>query len=386
METYLKQVHNLTKNIRFSKLAPGTKSAIVSYYTDWLGSLNSLEDAIKKESSVEVLKYLKQHLDIKKYNQSIIFTTDLKSYIEDVDFDHLRAIIDFKKVNNIQHVNGLFRAVNTMLPDGGIYVGRLETYWERKLRIYQRFGHQIGRLFWICDFILNRIIPRIPLLDSFYYRITNGEFHSISKAEVLGRLAYCGFEIIDFVVINGLSYYVAIKTKEPYKFPNPSYYPIIKLQRVGQHGKMIGVYKFRTMHPYSEYLQDYVIQLHGYNNKGKPAEDFRLTRWGRWMRRYGFDELPQLINVAKGEMKLVGLRPLSLVRYNEFPEDLQIERIKYKPGCFPPYVALNMPSDKLNIEAERIYIKDLSLDPQYTDLRYFTKSIYNIIFSSFRSS
>jgi len=236
------------------------------------------------------------------------------------------------------------------------------------------------------DFILNRIIPRIPLFDSLYYRITNGEFHSISKAEVLGRLAYCGFEINDLIVIHGLSYFVAKKSREPYNFQNPSYYPLIKLQRIGQHGKMIGVYKFRTMHPYSEYLQDYVIQLYGYNDKGKPAGDFRVTRWGRWLRMYGLDELPQLINVVKGEMKMVGLRPLSLVRYNEFPEDLQTERIKYKPGCFPPYVALNMPSDKMNIEAERIYIKDLKRDPRFTDWRYFLKSVCNILFSRFRSS
>jgi len=236
------------------------------------------------------------------------------------------------------------------------------------------------------DFILNRIIPRITLFDSLYYRITNGEFHSISKAEVLGRLAYCGFEINDLIVIQGLSYFVAKKSREPYNFQNPSYYPLIKLQRIGQHGKMIGVYKFRTMHPYSEYLQDYVIQLYGYNDKGKPAGDFRVTRWGRWLRMYGLDELPQLINVVKGEMKMVGLRPLSLVRYHEFPEDLQTERIKYKPGCFPPYVALNMPSDKMNIEAERIYIKDLKRDPRFTDWRYFLKSVCNILFSRFRSS
>ncbi|MBN2275843.1 MAG: sugar transferase [Bacteroidales bacterium] len=185
--------------------------------------------------------------------------------------------------------------------------------------------------------------------------------------------------------IDGLSYFVVMKTREPYKFPNPSFYPIIKLQRIGQNGKMIGIYKFRTMHPYSEYLQDYVIHMNGYNEKGKPAHDFRLTRWGQWMRRYGFDELPQLINVVKGEMKLVGLRPLSQVRYNEFPEDLQSERIKYKPGCFPPYIALNMPDDKMNIEAERIYIRDLSLDPHYTDIRYLFKSVCNILFHRFRS-
>jgi len=104
------------------------------------------------------------------------------------------------------------------------------------------------------------------------------------------------------------------------------------------------------------------------------------------MRRLWLDEFPQLINVLKGEMKLVGLRPISEVRYNEFPEDLKKERIKYKPGCFPPYVALNMPDDKGNIEAERIYIRDLKQHPFTTDIRYLLKAVYNIMSFRIRSS
>jgi hypothetical protein len=202
----------------------------------------------------------------------------------------------------------------------------------------------------------------------------------------MGRLVYCGFEIVDFTIINNLSYFVAIKTNEPLQFEHPSYYPIIKLNRVGKNGKMIGVYKLRTMHPYSEYLQDYVVKMNGYNNKGKPDGDFRVTRWGLFLRRLWLDEFPQLINLIKGEMKLVGLRPISQVRYCEFPDDLKKERIKYKPGCFPPYVALNMPDDKGNIEAERIYIRDLKQHPYTTDISYFLKAAYNILANKIRSS
>ena len=195
-----------------------------------------------------------------------------------------------------------------------------------------------------------------------------------------------GFEIIDYTVINDLSYFVAMKSRKPLEAQQPSYYPIIKLQRLGQYGKIIGVYKLRTMHPYSEYIQDYVIKMNGYNSKGKPADDFRVTRWGKIFRRLWVDEWPQIINVLKGEMKLVGLRPISKVRYREFPIDLQTERIKYKPGCFPPYVALNMPDDKMNIEAERIYIKDLANHPHLTDFRYLLKAVGNILTNKIRSA
>jgi lipopolysaccharide/colanic/teichoic acid biosynthesis glycosyltransferase len=149
---------------------------------------------------------------------------------------------------------------------------------------------------------------------------------------------------------------------------------------------MIGVYKLRTMNPYSEYLQDYVIELNGYNELGKPKSDFRVTRWGRFLRKYWIDEIPQIINIIKGEMKLVGLRPLSRVRFKDFPKDLQKERIKYKPGCIAPYVALRMPDDRMNIEAERIYIRDLKCHPYLTDFRYFFKAVYNILTNKITSS
>jgi lipopolysaccharide/colanic/teichoic acid biosynthesis glycosyltransferase len=277
--------------------------------------------------------------------------------------------------------------VNSLLPDGGIYIGRLETYGERKEVIYRQVGHNnLGRALWIVDFLLHRLIPRIPFLEDVYFKITKGKFRAISSAEALGRLVYCGFDIIDIKAINGLSYFVVMKTREPSKMKNPSYYPLIRLNRIGKDGNIIKVYKFRTMHPYSEFIQDYVIRLNGYNDKGKPALDFRVTRWGLLLRKLWLDEIPQLINVFNREMKLVGLRPLSKVRFDEFPEDLKKDRIKYKPGCFPPYVALNMPDEIANIEAERIYLSDLKAHPYTTDLRYFLKSVYNIVLNKIRSS
>jgi lipopolysaccharide/colanic/teichoic acid biosynthesis glycosyltransferase len=146
------------------------------------------------------------------------------------------------------------------------------------------------------------------------------------------------------------------------------------------------MYKIRTMHPYSEYIQAYILKKHGYDDTGKLANDYRITRWGKFLRMTWLDELPQLIHVIKGEMKLVGIRPLSYVRFNEFPEDLRAERIKYKPGCIPPYVSLNMPGDKQSIEAERIYFSDQKKDPYFTDLKYLVKAMYNIIFRKLRSS
>ena len=87
--------------------------------------------------------------------------------------------------------------------------------------------------------------------------------------------------------------------------------PVLFLQhRVGLHGRIFRVVKFRTMVPEAEALLDDLmehneIQGHAF----KLSEDPRLSRTGRWLRRTSIDELPQLWNVLKGEMSLVGPRP-----------------------------------------------------------------------------
>ena len=388
--SYIEYVHNLNGS-SFENLEPRTRDAIVSYFKNHFNGYNDLQKTIIDESSVEVLNYVSEHLDLKKYFSSIIFSSEARSFVENVDFDNVQAIINFKKINSLRYINEHFRSVNKLLPDAGLYIGRAETYWERKLRIYDRFRwnvieRQAARFLWICDFVINRIPPKLNYIDHLYYYLTKGMYHTLSSAELLGRLVYSGFDIIDYKVINGLFYFAAIKTREPSYFKYPSFRPIIKLQRIGRGGNIINVYKFRTMHPYSEYLQDYVIRLNGYNDTGKPADDFRSARWGKFLRKIWIDELPQLINLIKGEMKLVGLRPLSRVRFNEFPEDLRKERINYKPGCIAPYVALKMPDDKMNIEAERIYIKDSARHPYLTDFKYFFRAVYNILTKKVRSS
>ncbi len=386
MNDYFQYVHNLKGVSQYERFRPATRDAILSILLRQLEDYNTLEKTILKVANKGVLSYISEHLDLKTLHQSIILSTDASSYVEEVDFNNVQAIVNLKRVNYTKQINELFKSVNKLLPDRGIYIGSVETYGDRKNLIFKQTGKYFGQLLWYADFIINRVIPRLRPLEKVYYYLTKGQFHAISVTEILGRLVYCGFEIIDYKEIDGLTYFKARKIKEPMKSLNPSNYLIVKLSRIGKNGDLIGVYKFRTMHPYSEFLQDYMIKRNGYNNKGKPANDYRVTRWGSYMRKLWLDELPQLINVFRGEMKLVGLRPISGYRFSEFPEDLKQERIKYKPGCFPPYVALNMPDDKGNIEAERIYIRDLAKHPYATDLKYFLKAAYNIAANKIRSS
>ncbi|MBN1297293.1 sugar transferase, partial [bacterium] len=92
-------------------------------------------------------------------------------------------------------------------------------------------------------------------------------------------------------------------------------------QRVGKDGKRFNIIKFRSMHSSAS---QYQISPNSNN-------DPRITRIGRWMRKYNIDEIPQFINVLKGEMSVVGPRPeMPFVVENYTP--MQRQRLKARPG------------------------------------------------------
>lgn len=120
------------------------------------------------------------------------------------------------------------------------------------------------------------------------------------------------------------------------------------------------------------------METSGLESSGKFKNDFRITTPGKWMRKYWIDELPMLINVLKGDMKLVGVRPLSAQYFNLYPEDVQRERCRYKPGLLPPFYA-DIPNTFPEIvESERRYLQAYSRSPLKTDLSYVLKIGYNI--------
>jgi len=94
---------------------------------------------------------------------------------------------------------------------------------------------------------------------------------------------------------------------------------LFKQERPGLHGKLFKLYKFRTMRDL-------------YDSEGKPLSDEqRLTKFGRFLRSSSLDELPEFFNVLKGEMSLVGPRPL-LVAYLERYTPEQARRHEVLPG------------------------------------------------------
>lgn len=333
----------------------------------------------------EVLKYFESYLDVTSDQVSVFSNADALNRAGEIT--NLSNILCLCKVNNLRFINKHFEKINQSLPYGGMYMGFFETFTARKERMKINKLPLFNNLYFGLEFLLKRIIPKVNLTQKLYFNITEGKDRLLSKAEVLGRLVSCGFQIVDFKAINGLVYFVVKKIKEPDYNLNPSYGPLYKMPRLGKGGKIIGVYKLRTMHPYSEYLQDYILRAHGYAETGKPADDFRIPKWGKVMRRFWLDEIPQLINVFKGEMKLVGIRPVSLRYFQDIPKEMQRLRLTQKPGCIPPYVALNRDGNVMSVlQAEREYLEEKIKNPYTTDIKYFYRAIFNIVFRHKRSA
>ena len=105
--------------------------------------------------------------------------------------------------------------------------------------------------------------------------------------------------------------------------------------RIGRYGYPICVLKFRTMRPHAERLEEYLSpeQMEEYWREFKLEDDPRITKTGRFLRVTSLDELPQLLNILKGDMSFVGPRPL--VRSELLDKYTKAEREKLlsvKPG------------------------------------------------------
>ena len=116
------------------------------------------------------------------------------------------------------------------------------------------------------------------------------------------------------------------------KFTSPGTVFFIQ-ERVGLNKRRFRLYKFRTMVPGAEKKQ---AELEQFNEVKGPVfkikEDPRITRIGKLLRKSSLDELPQFINVLKGDMSIVGPRPLPVRDYEGFDEDWHRRRFSVRPG------------------------------------------------------
>jgi len=156
--------------------------------------------------------------------------------------------------------------------------------------------------------------------------------------------------------------------------PGPVFF---RQQRVGRHGRRFQMLKFRTMVREAEAMKE---SLRDRNEAQaglfKIADDPRVTRVGRFLRKSALDELPQLLNIARGEMGLVGPRPL-VVEEDERIEGWHRRRLELKPGMTGPWQILGPARSPLREMAvmDYLYVADWSL---WSDIKILLRTVSHV--------
>lgn len=287
-------------------------------------------------------------------------------------------------LNAVRYLNRYFRKANAKLQQDGYFACSFDTAQKRRVQFFSKHRPFVAYILYFFDFLIHRVLPKLSLTKRLYYTCTKGVKKVYPRPEVLGRLYYCGFEVVAEQYVNDRYCVIAQKKQPPCTEPR-SYGIFIKLKRVGKHGKLFNMLKFRTMYAYSEYLQGYVYKNNSLDMGGKFKDDYRVTEWGRVLRRFWLDELPAFVNILKGEMKLVGVRPLSQQYFDLYSDEMQQLRTKTKPGLLPPYY-VDLPETLEEIqESEKRYLDAYFEHPFRTNWKYFWAIIGNIVFKGKRS-
>ena len=163
--------------------------------------------------------------------------------------------------------------------------------------------------------------------------------------------------------------------------PGPVFY---RQKRSGLYGREFGMWKFRTMYQDADKRLNEVKAQYGNDMDGpifKLENDPRIFAFGRFLRKFSIDELPQLINVLKGEMSLVGPRPLPVYETEAFTSDAHRRRLSVLPGVTGYWQIAgrsNIREFERLVELDMNYIDHWSL---WMDIKLLLKTVPAVLFA-----
>jgi exopolysaccharide biosynthesis polyprenyl glycosylphosphotransferase len=231
----------------------------------------------------------------------------------DDDEERVGSLLDRSKVlgsfKDLEYLVGLHKVSE-------VFVALPECTEEHVMRIVEEL-ERIG--------VKTHVVPRFYHLMSVRFRVENlDSIPLISRHDrrpsLLGLAAKRGLDLLvsSLVVLIGLPVFVVAGILIKRESPGPVFFV---QRRIGKDGKPFNMIKFRTMHAH----------LSGDAPAPNSPYDPRITRIGRYLRRYSLDELPQFLNVLRGDMSVVGPRPEMQFIVDRY-SPMERERLRVKPG------------------------------------------------------
>ncbi len=284
------------------------------------------------------------------------FLDDYKEKGESIraGFENLGNLEDLNRIAKEHAVNEILIAIDNVPYTRLAYIVEKCLETARPVRIYSDLLDVVSEKMKV------EYYSETPVVELFQYPLTGKSWKDKRTLDIMISLGALIFLSPIFLAI-----FVGIKAS--------SKGPIIfKQTRIGKHGRPFSFYKFRSMHmgednsKHKEFVEDFIQNkgdAHGKNIKVfKITDDPRVFRFGRFLRKTSLDEFPQLVNVLKGEMALVGPRPCLPYEW-ECYDEWHKERLNVLPGCTGLWQTLGRSSVTFEemVILDLYYISNMSL-------------------------
>ena len=252
-------------------------------------------------------------------------TVRLRQELKDAQRDDLKVVaqlaLNQEPIQRLVQLMHEHSANGVILVSQHIYFGQI----EQAIEVCEREGVEVWL---IADFFKTQLSR--TRVDEFYGRpmlvFSTGPEQSwpILVKQVLD---FAGSSVLLFFLAVPL---LVVALMVRWTSPGPVFF---RQQRSGLNGRPFTMLKFRSMVSDAEQLKHELAALNEMSGPVfKVTNDPRITPLGRFLRRYSIDELPQLVNVWRGEMSLVGPRPLPVDEVNRFDDTAHRRRLSVKPG------------------------------------------------------
>ena len=293
----------------------------------------------------------------------------LEGYVDDDPTKQGRVIEDIPVLGTLQQALTIIRQRDIS-----------EVIFALPLRAYEKFARLVFRLQKLP--VRVRVVPDV--FSQAFFQATIEDFHGVPLIglrdpvidgfdRVVKRLFDLALSTVLLLILWPFMLLIAALIK--LDSPGPA---LFRQERVGENGRHFTMYKFRTMCADAEqHLDEFVRETPKGVIFSKRPDDPRVTRLGRFLRRSSLDELPQLLNVIKGEMSLVGPRP-ELPLLVQHYESWQRQRFAVPPGMTGWWQVSGRSEHTMHLHTEDdlYYIRNYSL---LLDLRILWRTIGTVL-------